>query len=204
MLLETRGCQDYDAHDLPPDLPDLGLRYHAHLPVDLPWELGPRAVSDALSVLEQKIAFLYPCGYVLHPPSPGELTRLLEIRPGLADFLCLENTRDSDLSEVWEEVAALDLGVCLDVGHLVAYGQERILQIPGFLDRVRMLHIYGGESALGHAGLDRLPDPELLRGILGKVAGDSVLVVEIFRMDEFRRSLALLRSWLDEWGMAHD
>jgi hypothetical protein len=74
MLLETRGCQDYDAHDLPPDLPDLGLRYHAHLPVDLPWELGPRAVSDALSVLEQKIAFLYPCGYVLHPPSPGKLT----------------------------------------------------------------------------------------------------------------------------------
>ena len=204
MLLETRGCQDYDERDLPPDLPSLGLRYHAHLPVDLPWDFGPRAVSDAISALEQKIAFLHPCGYVLHPPSPGELTELLRIRPELAGSLCLENTRDSDLSDIWEEVAALDLGVCLDVGHLVGYGQERILQIPGFLDRVRMLHIYGGESDLGHAGLDRLPDPGLLRGILGKVAANSVLVVEIFSMDEFRRSLTLLRSWLDEWGMAHD
>lgn len=204
MLFETRGCLDYDERDLPPDLPSLGLRYHAHLPVDLPWERGARAVSDAISALEQKIAFLHPCGYVLHPPSPGELTRLAGIRPGLADGLCLENTADSDLSDIWEEILALNLGVCLDVGHLVSYGQERILQIPGFLDRVRMLHIYGGESGRGHAGLDQLPDPELLRWILKRVGSDSVLVTEIFRMEEFRRSLDLLRSWLDAWGMAHD
>ncbi len=27
MLLETRGCLDYDERDLPPDLPTLGLAY---------------------------------------------------------------------------------------------------------------------------------------------------------------------------------
>lgn len=203
MLLETRACQEYDGRDLPPDLPDLGLSYHAHLPVDLPWDSGIDEVCGAIGALEQKIAFLQPCGYVLHPPQPGDLTRLLRRRPDLAPLLRLENTRESDLSGIWAEIGDLDLGVCLDVGHLVGYGQERILQLPGFLDRVRMLHVYGGESARGHAGLEHLPDPGLLRHILDEVGG-GVLVVELFRLQELTRSLGLLRSWLDEWGMEHD
>ena len=204
MLLETRGCQDYDDRDLPPDLPALGLAYHAHLPLDLPWESGIHAVCGAIAAIEQKIAFLHPCGYVLHPPPRGELTRLVRMRPDLGPLLRLENTRESDLSDIWTEIETLDLGVCLDVGHLVSYGQERILQIPGFLDRVRMLHIYGGESERGHAGLEHLPDPGQLHGILREVRGDSVLVAEVFRLEELRRSLDLLRAWLSEWGMDHD
>jgi hypothetical protein len=70
MLLETRGCLDYDERDLPGDLSALGLSYHAHLPLDLPWAEGPGAVADAICALEQKIAFLCPRGYVLHPPAP--------------------------------------------------------------------------------------------------------------------------------------
>lgn len=203
MLLETRACQEYDDRDLPPDLPALGLSYHAHLPLDLPWESGIDAVCAALAALEQKIAFLHPCGYVLHPPRPGDLTGLLRRRPDLGPLLRLENTRQCDLSAVWPEIGELDLGVCLDVGHMVGYGQERILQLPGFLDRVRMLHVYGGESPRGHAGLEQLSDPGLLRAILREVDG-GVLVVELFRLGELTRSLELLRSWLGEWGMEHD
>lgn len=204
MLLETRGCQEYDDRDLPPDLPELGLAYHAHLPVDLPWANGSEAVGDALLLLEQKIAFLGPRGYVLHPPAPGGLTGLLRLRPELSTSLCLENTRQGDLRDIWDEIGGLDLGVCLDVGHMVSYGQECILQLPGFLDRVRMLHVYGGESPSGHAGLDRLADPGMLRDILRRVRRDCVLVVEIFRLDELVNSLNLLRSWLGAWGMEHD
>ena len=204
MLLETRGCQEYDARDLPPDLPALGLSYHAHLPVDLPWKSGIREVCRALEPIEQKIAFLQPRGYVLHPPAPGDLTRLAGLRPDLGPLLRLENTGGGDLSDIWPEITDLDLGVCLDVGHLVSYGQERILQMPGFLGRVRMLHVYGGESGRGHAGLDRLPDPGLLRDILQGVGGDVTLVVEVFSLPELTRSLDLLRTWLHRWGMEHD
>ena len=204
MLLETEGCQQYDDRDLPPDLPDLGLSYHAHLPVDLPWESGAKAVCQALGPIEQKIAFLHPRGYVLHPPAPGQLTRLARLRPELGPLLRLENTGQGDLRDIWPEITDLDLGVCLDVGHLVSYGQERILQMPGFSERVRMLHVYGGESSRGHAGLDRLPDPGLLRDILQGVGGDATLVVEVFSLPELTRSLDLLRSWLDRWGMEHD
>lgn len=204
MLLEAQGCLDYDERDLPPDLPVLGLACHAHLPLDLPWEDGPQAVAGVISGLEQKIAFLGPRGYVLHPPAPGLLSGLLACRPDLASRLWIENTGLSDLTEVWDEMGALGLGVCLDVGHMVGYGQERIMRLPGFFDRVRILHVYGGESRRGHEGLERLPDPEMLRGILRQVRGDETLVVELFSLPELERSLALLRSWLVRWGMAHD
>lgn len=204
MLLETAGCLAYDELDLPPDLSKLGLAYHAHLPVDLPWESGSGEVRAKIDALKQKIAFLNPCGYVLHPPPAGSLSALLGASPDLASGLCLENTRQSDLRDVWEEVMGLDLGVCLDVGHLVAYGQGGTLELPGFFERVRFLHVYGGESEKGHAPLDALPDPGILRDILGRVRDDCVLVVEIFSLDELERSLALLKSWLRRWGMRHD
>ena len=204
MLLETGGCLDYDERDLPGDLPALGLSYHAHLPLDLPWEKGPKAVAEAISALEQKIAFLCPRGYVLHPPAPGQLSGLLTHRPDLASRLWLENTAQCDLVGLWDELLALNLGVCLDVGHMVSYGQEGILSLPGFYERVRILHVYGGESPGGHAGLGRLPDPGLLQDILGRVRNDLTLVVEIFSLEELERSLTLLKSWLREWGMEHD
>jgi len=204
MLLETRGCLDYDERDLPPDLPALGLTYHAHLPLDLPWGDGPKAVADAISGLEQKIAFLCPRGYVLHPPAPGQLSALLRQRPELAPMLWLENTGQGDLTGIWDEMTALGLGVCLDVGHMVSYGQERMMSLPGFFDRVRILHVYGGESERGHEGLANLPDPQMLRSILRRVRGDETLVVEIFSLNELERSLGLLKSWLLRWGMAYD
>jgi hypothetical protein len=204
MLLETAGCLDYDQRDLPADLPTLNLAYHAHLPLDLPWSDGPKAVAKAISGLEQKIAFLVPRGYVLHPPAPGQLVGLLRERPDLASMLWLENTGQSDLTEIWDELTTLGLNVCLDVGHMVSYGQEGIMSLPGFFDRVRILHVYGAESKQGHAGLGHLPDPGLLRDILRRVRGDETLVVEIFSLDELERSLNLLKSWLLRWGMEYD
>lgn len=204
MLLETEGCLVYDSQDLPADLAAAGLRFHAHLPVDLPWDKGTDAVLAKLKGLEQKIAFLQPRGYVLHPPAPGDLEVLLQVRPDLAAVLCLENTAHSDLAEVWDLIAASNLGVCLDLGHLLSYGQEGILGYHGLFERIRVMHVYGGESVHGHAGLHALPDPLLLRGILEQIRQDCVLVVEIFHLDEFRSSLDLLRSWLDAWGFDHD
>lgn len=204
MLLETQGCLEYDEQDLPAELADLDLSYHAHLPVDLPWTRGAANVSRLLCDLERKIAFTRPWGYVLHPPCPHDLENLLRLRPDLSPRLCLENTRGHDLSEAWPVIEAHDLGVCLDLGHLVSYGQERLLLRPGIHERIRIMHVYGGESASGHAGLDQLPDPGILRRILTRLTRPCVLVVEVFHKDEFSRSLALLRSWLDAWGMSHD
>jgi sugar phosphate isomerase/epimerase len=204
MLLETRSCLDYDDGDLPPYLPELGLSFHVHLPMDLPWSEGAEHVAQVIRRLERKISFLNPGDYVLHPPRPGELLALLESYPALDSRLLLENVCDGDLWDIWEEITDLDLGVCLDLGHLVSYGQERILGLPGFFRRVRMLHVYGGESSGGHMGLSALPRPHLLREILSRLTTDVTLVVEVFHLEELRNSLALLRRFLKEWGMDSD
>lgn len=204
MLLETAGCLEYSEEDLPPDLCELGLTYHAHLPLDLDWKGDESRTHCSLDCLHQKIAFLQPCRYVLHPPSPGCLTRLVARCPWLHPTLCVENIRHGDLHDIWDEITALNLGVCLDLGHMVSYGQYDILQFPDFFDHVRMLHVYGGESAKGHLGLETLPDSRLLRDILIRMDRDCVLVVELFRLDELCSSLHMLRSWLDTWGMSHD
>lgn len=201
MFLETEGCLAYDHVDLPPDLPDLGLTWHMHLPDDLPWNLGAGKVCDTITHLQRKIAFLEPWGYVLHPPKPGCLTELVEKCPHLASRLCLENTRHGDLTDIWDEIVRYDTGVCLDIGHLVSYSQERVLDLKGLYDRVRILHVYGGESGRGHQSLDKLPDPALLEHIMQKITGPCVVVVEVFSMDKLERSLKLLRSWMHSWGM---
>lgn len=204
MLLETSSCLAYTQEDLPPDLSGLGLSYHVHLPVDLPWEQGADVVFSAIEALRRKIAFVRPWGYVLHPPSPSELAVLLEKDSLPRQTLLLENIRENDLIRMWPVVREHDLGVCLDIGHLVSYEQRGTLDLPGLFERVRMLHVYGGESGAGHAELARFPDPGLLREILTAVRPDAVLVVEVFRMDAFTRSLALLRQWMNQWGMACD
>lgn len=200
MLLETRSCLAYDDTDLPPDLPELGLSFHAHLPLDLPWNEGVKNVAQAISGLGRKISFLNPGAYVLHPPPRGKLPGLLELCPDLGPRLLLENIQNGDLSDIWDEIVNLDLGVCLDLGHLISYGQERILDFPGFFERVRMLHVYGGESSKGHAELSALPRPHLLREILSQLKRDVTVVVEVFHMEELRNSLTLLQKWLAQWG----
>lgn len=204
MLLETKGCLAYDHQDLPPDLPTLGLTYHAHLPLDLPWDQGADYVLNSIQALKQKIAFLQPQAYVLHPPPSGFLSWLATKDPLLLRQLCLENIKNNDLSQLWDEILALDLGVCLDLGHLISYGQERILDFPGFFHQLRMLHVYGGETDQGHLSLEALPDPLVLRDILRAMHHDCVLVVEIFNWDQLCSSLTLLRTWLDQWGFEHD
>ena len=46
-LFETSACLNYGPQDLPPDLAALPLRWHAHLPVDLPWPQKSTAAQSA-------------------------------------------------------------------------------------------------------------------------------------------------------------
>lgn len=195
MLLETQGCLEYDHRDLP-DLPALGLTYHVHLPVDLPWDLGPRAVGDVVRQLCSRVAFLRPMVLCAAPAEPEMLDDFLAICPELRTRLLLENTRDNDLAAVWPLIERHDLGVCLDLGHLRSYEQEPMLGYPHFFAHVRLLHIYGGESSSGHAGLHALPRPEWLRDVLTHVNRDCVAVVELFDPAVFTHSLELLLRFL--------
>ena len=79
-LFETRACLDYGPDDLPAALAHLPLRWHAHLPVDLPWPASATAGATrpareaarlALAVLDRVYALVPRMtlqAAVLHPP----------------------------------------------------------------------------------------------------------------------------------------
>jgi len=203
LLFEGEACLAYTERDLPPDLAELDVAWHAHLPLDLPWERGLDAAWSVLDRLLDKIAFLRPRSFVLHPPAgPGLLVplarRLRDRGVDPADVL-LENVEESDLCARWDEAREGGFSACLDLGHILAYGQHAVLDLPGLGDAVRMAHIYGPEGGR-HRSLARLDQSgrELLRYILETFSPGTV-VVEVFEEMGFFESIELLAKWMARW-----
>lgn len=204
---ETAGTLAYTEADLPPELAALPLRWHVHLPADLPWQDGGAACAGMALAVLSRVAYLAPHLAVLHPPtgiSVEEARDLLAAfaaawRAAGAPPLLLENIRGCDLTELG--CGFLDgqgLGVCLDVGHLLGYVQGRLLasELPG---RARLIHW----SAPGPApGEDRhLPLPAFTRaqravalGLLGRLSPGAVHLMEVFHWE----GVAASRRWLGE------
>lgn len=191
--------EDFDA---PP-----GLASHVHLPVDLPWDLGPEAVWDILAQLMELPGRLSPWGGVLHPPGAPELLA------GVATLwrghdpnwrLMIENVPGQDLSVHWPVIRSLDLPVCLDVGHLMAFGQHWLLEEPDLAERVELLHCYAPGLVINrhkHLALTELsPEQErTLQRVLTLIRPNTPILFEVFSESDLRDSLekfyALLRNW---------
>ncbi len=204
LFFETRACLDYTESDLPPDLAGLPVSWHVHLPLDLPWDQGADAAWDAVTRLMEKTAYLRPRAWVLHPPAaPGLLTELADAArsAGLnpADIL-LENVEESDLCALWDEILTCGFSICLDLGHILAYGQHLVLDLPGLWERVRMLHVYAPGPGGRHTSLTHLDGAgqALLRDMLARFSGEAV-TLEVFDEKGIFESAALLTAWTDEW-----
>jgi len=206
IFFETKACLDYTDKDLPPDLVRLDLSYHVHLPLDLPWSQGAQEVHRLSENLARKTDFLRPRGFVLHPPpDPHLLREFLRLWSGSrspAD-LYLENIQDNDLSAAWPILMESDCPVCLDLGHLLAFGQEDLLQKPGLLERTTMLHLYAPGAEGEHESLSRLAprDFRILKHILRHLPANSVIVLEIFHPEKLVESLDIFHSWFTNEGL---
>ena len=115
--------------------------------------------------------------------------------------LLLENVRDNDLTELAGPVREYGFGLCLDMGHILAYGQEKLLRRQDLLGRARMLHASApgrGRRAGQHLPLTALDADGRRRAarICGSVPADAVVMLELFSWPHIEESLPLLRSWL--------
>lgn len=208
---ETAGSLAYTAADLPPELARLPLRWHLHLPVDLPWgEGGEAAAETALAVLD-KAAFLGPHLAVLHPPpqsgGPETAARALAAfaarwRKAAAPRLLLENIKGFQLLEVGADF--LDrhgFGVCLDVGHLLGYAQRELLASP-LPERAQLLHWSAPGNRQGQDG--HLPlhafNPQqraIVQALWPRLSPGAVHLLEVFDwagVEDSRRWLADLAA----------
>ena len=213
-FFETGACLAYTEADLPRSLDALPVRWHLHLPLDLPWALGPAALAETILALSEKVAGLAPWAYVLHPPDePGGLRadgpeRLRCLALALRErgiphgALLVENIKGRDLEAMWPVVRELGLGVCLDLGHMLERGQEDFLALPGLWDHVRMLHLNAPDEARPgrHAALDRLDAAgrALLGRMLTRFAPGGSVVLELFSPRELFDSLRFIEVfWAD-------
>ncbi|MEW5772739.1 MAG: cobamide remodeling phosphodiesterase CbiR [Thermodesulfobacteriota bacterium] len=206
LFLETRSCLDYGPDDLPPWLTGLGLAYHVHLPLDLPWDQGPGPAMDAALALAAKAAFLAPRAFVLHPPRDlGLLPRIAERwrDAGQDAPLLLENTALHGPESLDGPARTAGLGLCLDLGHAMAYGHGPAAESLDF-GRVGMLHLSAPGRGDEHLPLDRLSGAgrDLLRRWLARLPREATLTVEVFNVEGLARSLECLASWTADWGLA--
>ena len=221
-LFETAACLNYTSQDIPPEVARLNLKFHVHLPLDYDWTLGAEEIFNLTTKLLQKVHFLGPDKFVLHPPEnerdldafasfwagrherrgngEAETARRWEAR---GQELLVENIAENNLTGCWDVVCAKNLGVCLDLGHILAYDQLSLLDLPTLWERVRLLHVYGLEIDKKHYGLEKLNEEgkELLRCILEQVRAGTTLLLEVFSLAEFVRSKQMLTDWMHSWGI---
>lgn len=215
LFFESAPALAYDPEDLPPDLADLPLRYHVHLPSDLPMERPADAASVCVELLG-KAAFLRPVCGVLHPPAitaaGGEREARLRLVAFLDAFaasgaspasLLLENTKENDLTCLETLVEDYDLRICLDMGHALAYNQKVLLRHESLLQRTGMIHVSAPGRGLGvgqHLPLTALAPGEAsaARYMLRAAPPDAVIMLEMFHWPYIESSLPLLGQWLME------
>lgn len=228
-LFETRACLAYDNADLPPWLAELQgrrgqMRFHVHLPLDLPWtgetqetgevlEAGSaRRACEICVALARKTAFLSPRAFVLHPPPEPSLLEafLAGWRDAGLDstLICLENTVHNDLAESLPLAYAGECGLCLDFGHALAFGQEWLLRSEEAARCARLAHLYapaadtaqgkGQHKHLPLTALDAEERRELKRflDLLRRTGKDRTLLLELFHWPDWEASARVLTTLL--------
>lgn len=208
-LFETRACLNYGPQDLPPDLASLPLRWHAHLPVDLPWPVKssathPARTTSALArqVLE-KAAFLAPSCAVLHPPA-GTPRRQRRLLAGFAHHwqkychvpLLLENVAHSDIWGLGQGfLQDHGLGLCLDVGHLLGYGQKNLL-FSALPEQASLVHWSAPGDGDRHMPLTAFTGPQMQTAadLMARFSATAVHMAEIFRWKGLAESLPVLEA----------
>ena len=185
-----------------------GLDAHAHLPMDLPWEAGAQAVWDVICRLMDKPGGTNTLwGGVLHPPEDikclaGVAALWRKEQPGWR--LMVENIPSQDLRAHWPVILEMDLAVCLDVGHLIAFSQEWLLDEPSLPGRVELVHCYAPGPNLGqhiHLPLSRLTPAQapILKRILAMTAPGAPVLFEIFSYAHLLDSLETFYELQREW-----
>ncbi|MDR2801068.1 MAG: hypothetical protein LBB52_07375 [Desulfovibrio sp.] len=208
-FFEWRACLAYTDADVPPELAKLPFSWHVHLPCDLPWPARPGPDGAACETAEQALAvfaraaFLAPRCAVLHPPqgAPAFKRRLLRDfartwQRGRAVPLLLENLSGCDIVELGDGfLQDHGLGLCLDVGHLLGYGQKRLLSsaLPETADLVHWSAPGGGDE---HLPLTALTSEQLgtAAELAARFAGNPVHLAEIFHWPGVEASLPVLEE----------
>jgi sugar phosphate isomerase/epimerase len=189
------------------------LSFNVHLPTDVSISHNERihrqqAVDTLVSVID-RIAPLNPASLTLHIPYNEDsfkrdklsgwrdrVRRNLEklLNTGIRGDVIAVETLDYPFEIVADIVAALNLSICMDMGHLINHGYDPMEMFETFRAKIKIIHLHGVENRRDHLALDRLPakfiEPvfSLMRKFNGSVS------LEVFSYADLTASLEFLET----------
>jgi sugar phosphate isomerase/epimerase len=91
-------------------------------------------------------------------------------------------------------VDTFGFSICLDIGHILIYGQNLRLYFDKYLANTSIIHLHGHENGVDHLGIDRLSE-ENLKLILPRLYDyKGIVSLEVFSIDDLQRSLIVLEE----------
>lgn len=216
LFFESRFPDSLPSPALIDELARLGreksLTFSVHLPSDIYTghsdDDGRRHAADVIIDLIARCAPLCPSTFTLHlerdPCQPDDrrwqersldtLSRVLAT--GIdSRRLSIENL-DYDFALAAPIVEALDLSVCMDMGHLLAHGQALDPFFQRWQERIPVVHLHGVDGPQDHLPLDRLSASHM-HDVLGLLRGfGGGVTVEVYSEAALERSLIWLKERL--------
>lgn len=216
LFFESRLADRLPSPALIDELVSLGrekvVTFNVHLPSDIfPGHHEADQRRHAVAVLTDLVARckpLCPSTFTLHlehdPLDPDarrwqdHTTATLEsvLASGIDSRLISIENLNYDFALAAPIVEALDLSVCMDMGHLMARGEALAPFFERWQDRVPIVHLHGVDGAKDHLPLDRLLEAHAAE-VLHLLKGfDGVVSLEVYSVAALETSLEWLRKRL--------
>lgn len=214
LFFESRFADSLPAPALVRELEKLGRRgritYNVHLPTDIfPGHRDAVERRRAVTVLREmleRLAPLSPSSFTLHLNRDAADADIAGWQANTRDSLrqvldggfpgrriAIENI-DDDLVSAAPVIQALDLSVCMDMGHLVAQRRSLTAFFQRWRERIAIVHLHGVAGGRDHLPLDRLTDGRLAAALALLRGFDGVVSLEVFSREALAASLATIAA----------
>jgi sugar phosphate isomerase/epimerase len=96
----------------------------------------------------------------------------------------------------WIEDIVKEFGfsICLDIGHMLIYGQDIPRYLENYLPQTSIIHFHGVENGVDHLGIEKLNGKmiDLILSRLQRFTG--ILSIEVFSFVDLKNSLEVLEQ----------
>ena len=190
------------------------ITFNVHLPIDIflgdkNEEIRSRGISIVKKFIEQTLC-LHPSVFILHfdlRDKNGQeaqdvetwRNRILQsskeiLESGIEPNRVSIETLGYPFGWVEDIVRQCGFSICLDIGHILLYGQDLKFYLNQYLPEASIVHLHGFQNGIDHLGIDRLPDPTLKLIFSHLLNYHGIVSIEVFSMDDLKRSLFTLEE----------
>jgi len=218
VLFESGGHDNYPDDDQMNGLMSLSLHrkvnFNIHLPIDIflgdeKKEVRSRGISMVKKIIERTLC-LNPSLYTLHldlRDKNGQdhadiktwrrriirsVEEILEY-PIEPNRISIETLR-YPFEYVEDLVNQFGFSICLDIGHILFYGQDLEYYMKKYLIKTSIVHLHGFQDGIDHLGIERFPDSALKTIFFNLNDYKGIVSIEVFSLEDLQRSLTVLEE----------